>query len=284
MSTATLGQGSAFGRYMKLWRRQRGLSQLDLAIRADLSQRHVSFIETGRSRPRQDVVRRVAEALEVPIRDRNILLEAAGLAHSYPEVLLSDDVCAPFSNAIGVILESHEPYPAYVIDRWWELIDANAAGRRMFPQNGDGPINLVDAILGPGPIRGMIDNFSAVGWVFLRRMRREAANSGPDERLQELLERAEAYMKDIPVDVENNGAELAICAHFRIGDQVIKTVSMEARFGTAREVTLDELHVELVFPRDEEAADFFRHSAQAAQEPVRGTAARSKSRREESLY
>ncbi len=261
MSTATLGQGPAFGRYMKLWRRQRGLSQLELAVRADLSQRYVSFIETGRSRPGQDVVHRVAEALEVPLRDRNILLETAGLAPSYPEVPLSDDVCAPFSNAIQMILESHEPYPAYVINRWWELIDANAAGRRMFPETGDGPINLVDAILGPGPIRRMIDNFSAVGWVFLRRMRSEAVNSGPDERLQELLERAEAYMKDVPVDVESPGAELAICAHFRIGDQVIKTVSMEARFGTAREVTLDELRVGLVFPRGDEAEAFFRQSA-----------------------
>jgi hypothetical protein len=111
----------------------------------------------------------------------------------------------------------------------------------------------------------MIDNFSAMGWVFLHRMRREAANSGPDGRLQELLERAEAYMQDVPVDAESSGADMAVCAHFRIGDQVIKTVSMEARFGTAREVTLDELRVELVFPRGEEAEAFFRHSAQAVQ-------------------
>ncbi len=266
MSTATLGKVTAFGRYMKQWRRQRGLSQLDLAVRADVSQRYVSFIETGRSRPREDVVHKVAEALEVPIRDRNILLEAAGLAPSYPEVPLSDGAAAPFRNAIRKMLESHEPYPAFVINRWWELIDANAAGRRFFPQTGDGPINLVDAFLGPGPIREMIDNFSAVGWVFLRRMRREVADSGPDERLQELLERAEAYMKDVPVVVENPGVELVICPHLRIGDQVIKTVSMVARFGTAREVTLDELRVELVFPRDEEAEAFFRRGAQAAQE------------------
>jgi len=268
MTTATLGQGPAFGRYMKMWRRQRGLSQLELAVRADLSQRHVSFIETGRSRPRQDVVLRVAEALEVPIRDRNILLEAAGLAPSYPEVPLSDGVAAPFRNAIGKLLESHEPYPAYVINRWWELIDANAAGQRIFPQIGEGPTNLVDAFLGPGPLREMIVNFSAVAWMFLRRMRREVADSGPDERLQELLARAEAYMKDVPVDVENPGDELVICPHLRIGDQVIKTASMVARFGTAREVTLDELRVELVFPGDEEAEAFFRRSAQAAREPV----------------
>ena len=206
MSTATLSQVTAFGRYMKQWRRQRGLIQLELAVRADVSQRHVSFIETGRSRPREDVVRKVAEALEVPLRERNILLEAAGLAPGYPEVLLSDGAATPFRNAVQKMLESHEPYPAYVINRWWELIDANAAGRRMLPLTGDGPISLVDVFLGPGPIREMIVNFSAVGWMFLRRLRREVADSGPDERLQELLKRAEAYMKDVPADIENPGA------------------------------------------------------------------------------
>ena len=88
MSTAKLGQITAFGRHMKQWRRQRGLSQLELAIRADVSQRYVSFIETGRSRPKANVVHKVTEALEVPIRERNVLLEAAGLAPSYPEVSL----------------------------------------------------------------------------------------------------------------------------------------------------------------------------------------------------
>ena len=260
MSTQTVGQATTFGRYMKQWRRQRGLSQLDLAVEANLSRRHVSFIETGRSRPREDVVLKVAEALEVPLRDRNILLEAAGLASVYPEVSLSDDVAAPFYAAIRQMIESHEPYPAYVINRWWDLVDANEAGRRFFPQSGDSPINVVDAALGPGPTRESIENFSASGWMFLRHIRRQVAESGPDERLQEILERAEAYMKDVPVDIEPPGSEFVVCPHFRIGDQVIKTVSMVARFGTAREVTLDELRVELVFPRDEVAEAFFRHS------------------------
>ena len=120
MSTQTLGQVTAFGHYMKQWRRQRGLSQLDLAVRADVSQRHVSFLETGRSRLGENVVHKVAEALQVPLRDRNILLEAAGLASAYPEISLADEAAAPFYAAIRRILESHEPYPAFVINRWWE--------------------------------------------------------------------------------------------------------------------------------------------------------------------
>ena len=127
-------------------------------------------------------------------------------------------------------------------------MDANEAGRRFLPQNGEGPINLVDTVLGPGSMRESIENFSASGWMFLRRIRREVAESGPDKRLQEVLERAEAYMKDVPIDNEALSSELVVCPHFRIGDQVIKTVSMVARFGSAREVTLDELRVELVFP------------------------------------
>ena len=186
-------------------------------------------------------------------------MEAAGLAPSYPEVPLTDGAAAPFSNAIRQMIKSHEPYPAYVINRWWDLVDANDAGRRFFPRIGEGPINVVDAFMKPGLTRESIENFSAVGWMFLRRMRREVADSGPDERLQELLERAEAYMKDVPVDIEPPGSELVVCPHFRIGDQVIRTLSMTARFGTARDVTLDELRVELVFPRDEEAEAFFRH-------------------------
>ena len=114
------------------------------------------------------------------------------MAPTYPEVPLSDEAAEPFCKAVRMMLEAHEPYPAYVINRWWEMIDANTAGRRIFSQTGDGPINLVDAVLGPGPFREMIENFSAVGWMFLRRMRREVAESGPDEHLQELLERAEA--------------------------------------------------------------------------------------------
>src|SRR5262249_10503383 len=146
-------------------------SQLALAVRADVSQRHLSFIETGRSRPREDVVHKVAETLEIPLRERNLMLEAAGLPPSYPEMPLSDAAVAPFGDAIRKMLEAHEPYPAYVIDRWWQLVDANAAGHRMFPHAGDGPLNCVDAFLGPGPFRELIDNYSAVAWTFLRRMR-----------------------------------------------------------------------------------------------------------------
>lgn len=237
MNMTTTGPATAFGRHMKQWRRQSGLSQLELSVRAGMSQRHISFIETGRSRPGEDVVHKAAEALEIPIRDRNSLLEAAGLVPSYREMLLSDDTVVPFRTVISKLLESHEPYPAYVINRYWEMVD-------MF--------------LAPGPVREMIDNFAAAAWTFLRRLRREVAHSGNDERLQELLARAESYMEGVPADIEKPGTDLVVCPNLRIGDRLIRTVSMVARFGTAREVTLDELRVELVFPMDDEAEAFFK--------------------------
>jgi transcriptional regulator with XRE-family HTH domain len=264
MTAVAPSRATAFGRYLKQWRRQRGLSQLDLAMRAELSQRYISFIETGRSRPGSQVVHKVAEALEIPLRERNAMLVAAGLATAYPEMPLSDNGIAPFRHAIQRMLEAQEPYPAYVINRWWDVVDANAAGYRMFRPVGDDPVNAVDILFGPGPFRDVVENFAAVAWTFLHRLRREIANAGPDERLQQLLERAEASMKGVPAPREDLGSDLVVCPRLKIGDQVITTVSMVARFGHAHEVTLDELRVELVFPADAAAETFFRQSAQQA--------------------
>jgi transcriptional regulator with XRE-family HTH domain len=122
---------TAFGRQLRLWRSWARLSQLELALRASLSQRHLSFIETGRSRPGTDVVLRIAEALEIPLRDRNRLLESAGLGPHYPEVELTDLVSAPFRAAVAHLLEAHEPYPAFVLNRWWDVVDANRAARQL---------------------------------------------------------------------------------------------------------------------------------------------------------
>ncbi len=160
-----------------------------------------------------------------------------------------------------MLLTSHEPYLAYVVNRWWEMVAANTAGRQFFGLSSDGPVSVVVLILKPGPIHDMIGNFPAVGWMFLCRMQREVAESEPNERLQEILERADNYMKDVPDDAEVSGSELVMYPHFRIGDKLIKTVVMIARFGTAREVNLYKLRFELAFPRDEGAEALFRQGA-----------------------
>ena len=166
---------TAFGRQLRLWRSSARLSQLDLAVRAGISQRHLSFIETGRSRPGGDVVLRLAAALDIPLRDRNRLLESAGLAAYYPEVELNDGASAPFRAAIARLLESHEPYPAFVLNRWWEVVDANAAAHRLFPAATDGVQDAVEAFLAPGGMRELIVNFAEVAGMYLRRLQAEVA-------------------------------------------------------------------------------------------------------------
>ena len=205
--------------------------------------------------------------MDIPLRERNAMLEAAGLVPAYPERRLNDAEATPFRNAIRSMLNAQEPYPAYVINRWWEVVDVNAAGHRMFPDAGTGTASAIDAFLAPGGYREAIENFAAVGWTFLHRLRREVADAGPDERLEALLTRAEDYMRDVPPPADADlGSDLVVCPRLRVGDCVISTVSMVARFGHARDVTLDELRIELVFPADDEAEAFFRAAAEAAGE------------------
>lgn len=257
MSLAT----TAFGRNLKMWRRQRGVSQLALAIRARVSQRHISFIETGRSRPGEDTVHRIAEALEIPLRERNSLLESAGLSALYPELPMADAALAPFKKAIARMLEAQEPYPAFVINRWWDVLDGNRAARRFMPIGSPKPVNFIELFFSRGPYRELIVNYAAVAWTALRRLRAEAGQLGPDERLTRLIKAAELHLGDVPDDEEPVGGDLVACPHLRWEGQIIKTISVVARFGNSREVTVDELRVELMLPQDEQAETFFHNLA-----------------------
>jgi transcriptional regulator with XRE-family HTH domain len=246
---------TAFGKQLRLWRSWARLSQLDLAVRAGLSQRHVSFIETGRSRPGTAVVLRIADALALPLRDRNRLLESAGLRPHFPEVALTDGASAPFLAAIARLLESHEPYPAFVLNRWWDVVDANASARRLFPVPTGGVQNAVEAFLAPGGMREMIENFPEVAAMYLRRLQAEVGEAS-DERSLKLLARARDLLADVDLGADA-GDGLVICPRLRLGNEIVSTATMVARFGATREVTLDELSVELIFPADEAASRFF---------------------------
>lgn len=255
---------SAFGRQLKQWRRQRGLSQLELASRAQVSQRHISFIETGRSRPKEEVVEKISAALGIPLRERNALLEAAGLMPLYPELPLDAASLAPFREAIARLLETHEPFPAFVINRYWDVVDGNRGARALFPELGTRPQNFCEVFFAPGPLRDMVVNYPAVAWQVLRRLRGEVANAATDGRLTALLATAERSLADVPeTESQPHGADLVVCPHLRVNGRLIKTLSMVARFGNTREVTLDELRVELLLPQNSEADAFFRGLAEA---------------------
>lgn len=260
---------SAFGRHLKLWRSRRGWSQLELSTRSNVSQRHISFIETGRSRPKEEVVEKLAAALDISLRDRNLLLEAAGLAPLYPELPLSAVQLSPFRAAISRLLQTHEPFPAFVLDRWWQVVDGNRAARRMFPALDAGPVSFCELFFGPGPLRALVVNYRGVAHAVLKRLRADVASAGPDERLEALLARSEQLLADVPEpELPEASSELVLCPHLQLGDRVIKTLSMVARFGHTREVTLDELRVELMLPQDAEAEAFFQAAAASPAEPA----------------
>ncbi len=254
---------NGFGRLMKQWRQQRGHSQLELSLRAEVSQKHISFMETGRSRPKEDTVHKVAEALEIPLRDRNHLYEMAGLAPQYVDVAISDQAVAPYKEALMRLLSQQDPYPAYVVDRWWNLVEANNAGRAIFMAPGVDTPNMVDAFMAPGMFRDMILNYNEVAWAFYRRLRSEAMQAPSDMKMQKLAERAVSYLADVPEPSGLNQHELAICPKFKIGDTVVNTVTMIAQFSEPNAIVLDELRLELVFPADDAAATFFQSIAAA---------------------
>ena len=249
-----------FGRMLREWRGRRGLSQLALAAQAETTPRHVSFIETGRSRPGRDLILRLAEAMDVPIRARNALLEAAGLGRAYEERELDADDVQPFVEAVDLVLRNHEPFPGCAIDGLGCVRRTNAAFERFWPgAKGLTPEQAIDAFFGPGPGRDVVENWAELAWRYIDIRRSEANRSG-DPRLLALAERAEAHLEDVPRPTTREAAPI-VCPRFRFGDTLVRTFSTVMRFEHPNDVTLGELKVELIFPADETAAQYFRQLA-----------------------
>jgi transcriptional regulator with XRE-family HTH domain len=248
-----------FGQQLRFWRRHRALSQLQLAALAETTPRYVSFLETGRSRPGRELVLRLAECLDVPLRDRNTMLVAAGLSPMFVERTLHDDTIAPYRRAIETILERHEPYPASVLNLFGEVVMTNRASEALWPGMVGIPAEaLLDAFLAPGPGRALVQNFSDVGWGMVDRLRQEAARTR-HERLLQLSERALRCMNGVPrPDFASEDASpvtpLRLCIH----GQLVSCFATVMRFETARDMIVSELRVEQIFPVDDAADAFFR--------------------------
>ncbi len=244
-----------FGGRLREWRRLRGMSQLTLACEASTTPRYVSYLEAGRSRPSRDVVLRLSQALDLPLRERNRLLEAAGLAPEYRSIPPGAPDLAPYEAAVARVLDSHEPYPALVVDRHWNVTTANRGAARLFGDDLVGT-NLVRRYFGDPSVSDAIVNWRDVAWAGLSRLRDQVEASPFDDELRALLAVAEAAVHEaaLPPPTENG---LVVCPHFRVGEKVIRTVGMVMRFDTAIELTLDELRLELTYPADETARRFF---------------------------
>ena len=251
---------NAVGPLLRHWRQVRHLSQLDLSVTSGVSQRHLSYVETGRSRPSRQLLLHLARVLEVPLRDRNALLQAGGFAGVYPQSGWDDPELRPAREAIEFLLRRHEPYPAVVLDRHWNLVSANPAAGRMIATFA-GPEGMVAAegnamrlIVHPDGLRRSIVDWSEVGGHLADRIQREAASYPDDEELQSLADELLALVGDVPHSAPDATLPLTIETELRTGDTRVSTISMLATVGGALDVTLSELVVELFFPADAESA------------------------------
>jgi len=243
-----------FGHALRRWRTARRMSQLALASRAETPPRHVSFLETGRARPSSEMVLRLAAALELPLHERNGLLGVAGFPPAFAERPLDDAALAPVRFVIARLLAAHMPYPAIVLDRWYDILDANVAGRALFlggaPLDPDDPPNLVDLMLGP-VFRERAVNWDELVHDGLARLRREAAGALDDERLHALLDRLEGVARGLPPTPTTRPPAPVLLTRIRHGEEILTTLSTMVHFGGSRDVTVDGLHLELVYPADD---------------------------------
>lgn len=265
----TIAVDTKVGPLLRAWRRRRRLSQLDLALEAGVSARHVSFVETGRSHPSRDMVLHLAEQLDVPLRDRNGLLLAAGYAPVFGERELDAPDMAPLRAALDLILAGHEPYPALVVDRQWKLIAATStvalitAG--VAPELLAPPANVLRIALHPDGMAPNILNFGEWREHLLDRLARQVAHSG-DPDLADLLEELLGYPS--PGDDEPHGldpsGELVVPLRVRTAVGDLSFISTVAAFGAAIDVTVSELGIESFFPADAETAAAIRAYADDA--------------------
>jgi transcriptional regulator with XRE-family HTH domain len=243
------------GELLRQWRERRRLSQLDLALLADTSTRHLSFVETGRSRPSRGMLLRLAERLELPLRERNHLLLAGGYAPAFGQAPLDAPEMAGVRAALRQVLAGHEPYPAVVVDRAWNLVDANAAVAALVagadPALLAPPANVLRLSLHPDGMAPRIANLGEWRAHLLGRLRRQIDLTA-DPGLAELHEELRAYPCDQPEpDVELPGpGDVVVPLRFRHGDRELSMLSILASFGTPLDVTVAELSIESFFPAD----------------------------------
>jgi transcriptional regulator with XRE-family HTH domain len=258
---------SNFSEKLSGWRGNRRLSQLELSALTGVSQRHISFIESGRARPSRDLIGKLAEGLDLPLRARNDLFLAAGYAALYPERGLEGAAMERAREALSLILAHHEPYPAIVTDASWNIVMQNSATRRIVHRcvdqaalrelTSEGTLNFIRLMFAPNGLRPRILNWPDAREMLLKRLRREA-NANPNAPAVALLRDVEAKhrrepRKDVATD---DGLEPVHATNLLVNGASVRLFSTFATFGTPQDVTLQELRVDMSFPADEETRKF----------------------------
>jgi transcriptional regulator with XRE-family HTH domain len=243
------------GELLRHWRQERGKSQLDLSLDTGISQRHLSFVESGRSAPSRDFLSIVSDALNIPLRERNVLLLASGYAPQYGEQSMDAEQMAIVTRAIDRMLQQHEPHPALVLDRHWYVVRTNDSAPRFFGSFIDlekrpKPRNLLDLMFDPEGMRPFVEEWEKVAAGLLQRVRREAVGQVLDKELQELLKRLQKYPGVIELKSSIAPQSPVLPIVFRRGNQRLSYFSLITTVGTPQCITAQELRVECMFPAD----------------------------------
>lgn len=267
--TAASVASSTVGELLRGWRRRRRLSQLELALAAEVSQRHLSFLESGRAAPSREMVLRLAESLAIPLRERNVLLAAAGFAPVYPERALDDPNLGAARRAVELILEGHMPHPALAIDRHWHLVSANRAVAPLLAGADEKlltpPVNVLRLSLHPDGLASRIGNFRQWRAHILDRLGQQIDASG-DAGLTGLLEELKGYpvppgARPYRPCAEDSLGGIAVPLEYMMEKGTLRFLSTTTVFGTALDISLSELAIETFFPADAETAEAMRAGA-----------------------
>lgn len=269
----TTSQPDMFGPMLRAWRRRRGASQLSLALQSGVSQRHVSFLESGRARPSREMVVQLSTALDVPLRQRNAMLLAAGFAPAYRESNLTAPELAPVRQAIDRMLKQQEPYPAVVIDRLWNLLDANEAANAFTVFLSEGPPpppppgkqpNLLRNLLDPKGLRPKLANWEEVARYLVSTTYAEILADGGEPKALAFIEEVMAY-PDVPASFRKLRFEdrppPVLTLDFIVGGKSLSVFTTIATLGTPQDVTLQEVRIECFFPADDRSDALFRSLA-----------------------
>ncbi len=259
MSTAMVGS------MLRDWRLDRRRSQMDLAIDVGVSTRHLSFVETGKSKPSPELVLALAEHLDVPLRERNTMLLAAGYAPRYTTTSLDADGLASVRAALSQLIEAHDPFPAVVVDRHWNAVMVNRGAMAFTVGVAEHllgpPLNVYRLTLHPDGMSRHIENLDEWGTHLLGTLARQVAATR-DQGLRELLEEVSAYPNVVHLEqswrARDRAPTVVVPLRLRTGDSVQSWFSTNTTIGTPVDITLDELHVELFHPADEATARLVR--------------------------
>jgi transcriptional regulator with XRE-family HTH domain len=257
MSSASSAVETSVGSLLREWRSRRRVSQLELSSETGVSTRHLSFIETGRARPSRDMVMRLAEYLELPLRERNTLLLAAGYAPEYAQTPLAAEPMRDIRAALQSLVDAHQPCPALVADHAWNLVLANDAALAFVDGVSDellsDPINIIRLVMHPGGLRSRVVNFADYSEHVLIRLHRQLRATG-DTAIRELIRECQSYPGIGRPRASSHAIAPVLAVRLATEDTVLSFFTVVSTLGAPYDVTLDEIVIESFFPADEATA------------------------------